>query len=127
MSTILWKPKNTEDTHLSKFIDQINSKYNLDLKTYNDLHNWSVKNISEFWDTTLQYTDIIYSGEYDTVVDELNIKPGIKWFEGLSLNFAENLLLYKDDRPAIISKFENHPSIINFLRKLKNWPFLLKN
>ena len=110
MSTILWKPKNTEDTHLSKFIDQINSKYNLDLKTYNDLHSWSVKNISEFWDTTLQYTDIIYSGEYDTVVDELNIKPGIKWFEGLSLNFAENLLLYKDDRPAIISKFENHSS-----------------
>ncbi len=110
MSTILWKPKNTEDTHLSKFIDEINSKYNLDLKTYNDLHSWSVKNISDFWDTTLQYTDIIHSGEYNTVIDELNIKPGIKWFEGLSLNFAENLLLYKDDRPAIISKFENHPS-----------------
>ena len=106
MSTIIWKPKNTEDTHLSKFIYQINSKYNLDIKTYKDLHSWSVKNISDFWDTTLQYTDIIHSGEYNTVIDELNIKPGIKWFEGLSLNFAENLLLYKDNRPAIISKFE---------------------
>ena len=108
MSKILWKPKNTEETHFSRFIDQINSKYDTDLKTYSDLHNWSVDNISDFWEATLGYTEIIYSGHYDTVIDQTNIEPGIKWFSGLSLNFAENLLRYKDDRPAIVSKIEDH-------------------
>jgi acetoacetyl-CoA synthetase len=108
MSKILWKPKNIEETHFSRFIDQINSKHNTDLKTYNDLHNWSVDNISDFWEATLGYTEIIYSGHYDAVINQTNIKPGIKWFSGLSLNFAENLLKHRDDRPAIISKIEDH-------------------
>ena len=108
MSKILWKPKNTEETHFSRFIDQINSKYDTDLKTYSDLHNWSVDNISDFWEATLGYTEIIYSGHYDSVIDQTNIEPGIKWFSGLSLNFAENLLRYRDDRPAIVSKIEDH-------------------
>jgi len=108
MSKILWKPKNTEETHFSRFIDKINSNHNTDLKTYNDLHKWSVDNISEFWEATLRYTDIIYSGQYETVIDKQNIEPGIKWFSGISLNFAENLLKHRDDRPAIISKIENH-------------------
>ena len=108
MSKILWKPKNTEETHFSRFIDQINSKHNTSLETYNDLHKWSVDNISEFWEATLGYTEIIYSGEYDAVIDQPNIEPGIKWFQGLSLNFAENLLKHRDGRPAIISKIEDH-------------------
>ena len=36
--------------------------------------------------------------------------PGVKWFTGLNLNFAENLLKYRDDQTAIISKIENHPA-----------------
>ena len=108
MSKILWKPKNTEKSYFSKFIEQVNSKYNLDLKTYNDLHKWSVNNISDFWETTLNFTEIIYSGQYDSVIDQLNIEPGIKWFQGISLNFAENLLKHRDERPAIISKIEDH-------------------
>ena len=109
MDKILWKPDNNQQTHFNHFIDLVNSKYDLDLKTYDDLYHWSVNNISQFWENTLDYSDIIYSGTYDRVIDNLKIKPGVKWFPGMSLNFAENLLKYRDDKTAIISKIENHP------------------
>ena len=109
MDKILWKPDNNQQTHFDHFIDLVNSKYDLDLKTYNDLYDWSVNNIPQFWEDTLDYSDIVYSGTYDRVIDNLKIKPGVKWFPGMSLNFAENLLKYRDDKTAIISKIENHP------------------
>jgi len=109
MDKILWKPDNNQQTHFNHFIDLVNSKYELDLKTYDDLYDWSVNNISQFWENTLDYSDIVYSGTYDRVIDNLKIKPGVKWFPGISLNFAENLLKYRDDKTAIISKIENHP------------------
>ena len=109
MDKILWKPDNNQQTHFNHFIDLVNSKYELDLKTYDDLYDWSVNNIPQFWENTLDYSDIVYSGTYDRVIDNLKIKPGVKWFPGISLNFAENLLKYRDDKTAIISKIENHP------------------
>ena len=109
MDKILWKPDNNQQTHFNHFIDLVNSKYELDLKTYDDLYDWSVNNIPQFWENSLDYSDIIYSGTYDRVIDNLKIKPGVKWFPGISLNFAENLLKYRDEKTAIISKIENHP------------------
>ena len=109
MDKILWKPDNNQQTHFNHFIDLVNSKYELDLKTYDDLYDWSVNNIPQFWENTLDYSDIVYSGTYDRVIDNLKIKPGVKWFPGISLNFAENLLKYRDEKTAIISKIENHP------------------
>jgi len=109
MDKILWKPDNNQKTHFNHFIDLVNSKYDLDLKTYNDLYDWSVNNIPQFWENTLDYSDIIYSGTYDRVIDNLKMEPGVKWFRGISLNFSENLLKYRDDKTAIISKIENHP------------------
>jgi acetoacetyl-CoA synthetase len=37
--------------------------------------------------------------------------PGANWFEGSRLNFAENLLRYRDDVVALISIREKHPTI----------------
>ena len=32
--------------------------------------------------------------------------PGAMWFKGARLNFAENLLRFRDDRPALVSIME---------------------
>ncbi len=37
--------------------------------------------------------------------------PGAKWFEGAELNFAENLLKYRDNKTAIISYREDLPKV----------------
>ena len=60
-------------------------------------------------ETSLEYSDIEYQGT-SKALDSLHMVPGVKWFTGLNLNFAENLLKYRDDQTAIISKIENRPA-----------------
>ena len=52
---------------------------------------------------------IIHSSIYTNVVDDLHKMPGAKWFSGSRLNFAENLLRYRNDDVAIYAKAENLP------------------
>ena len=72
MNEILWKPANTSDTHIIKFIDIVNTTYDEDLQTYDDLYHWSINNISHFWKASLEYSKIEYQGTYENVLDNLN-------------------------------------------------------
>jgi len=54
------------------------------------------------WD----FAEIRASCGYNEVVDDLHHFPGVKWFSGARLNFAENLLRYRDDRLAFIFRGE---------------------
>ena len=47
---------------------------------------------------------------YDQVVDDLKKFPGTRWFPGAKLNYAENLLRYRDDRLAFIFRGETQKS-----------------
>ena len=109
MSKIMWQP--TADqvpiTEMDKFRCQINEKFNLQLESYEDLHNWSVTNISEFWGEMWGYGDIIYSEPYKEAVDDLTKMPGAKWFSGARLNYAENLLRFRDNKIALVFQRED--------------------
>ncbi len=85
-----------------RFIHFINEKYKKDFTEYCQLYDWSVNYIKEFWPAVWQFTDIKASVTYSQVIDEPNKMPGAKWFEGARLNFAENLLRYRDDQVALI-------------------------
>ena len=109
MAKILWRPKNIHSTHMMKFMDRVNNVYDLHLKSYQDLHNWSIKNIPDFWKEVWNQSEIIHSNTYTDIVDDPNKIPGAKWFSGSRLNFAENLLRYRNDHIAIYAKTENLP------------------
>ena len=100
MNKPLWKPKKPKKSQMYDFIQLINRNYKLKITKYEDLHNWSVNNISDFWKEIWNYGDIIYSFKYTAVVKDLNKMPGAKWFINSKLNFAENLLRFKDDKVA---------------------------
>ncbi len=112
MNEILWNPKNTKKSNLVKFMSIINTKYNLKLNDYQALYDWSVKNIPDFWLELLFFSDILYSGDPTNVVEDLTMKPNLKWFPEMSLNFAENLLKHKKSKSlAIVSKNENSKAV----------------
>lgn len=69
--------------------------------------------------TTLQcwkYTGMISSAPYTKVIDDASKMPGAKFFPGARLNFAENLLRFRDDHPAIVFKAEtsNTETVITY-------------
>ena len=107
MNKILWNPNLDSKNNLEEFMGLINSKYALSLDSYQELYEWSVKNIPNFWNNVITYSDIQYSGDSTTVLEDLAMKPAANWFPNISLNFAENLLNERSDHLAIISKSEN--------------------
>ncbi len=92
---------------MTRFIKFVNKRYDMTLTCYDDLYEWSVNSISDFWAAMWDFLEIKASRKYDRVVDDETKMPGAKWFEGALLNFAENLLRYKDDRVALIFKGES--------------------
>ena len=105
----LWSPseKRIKATNMYRYMNYINDKYGKDFESYDPLWDWSVENISDFWESIWDFMDIKYSKKYDKVIVDGDKMPGAKWFVGAKLNFAENLLRYaKKDKTAIIFKGE---------------------
>ncbi|MDY6968766.1 MAG: acetoacetate--CoA ligase, partial [Spirochaetota bacterium] len=75
-------------------------------KIYEELYEWSISDIEVFWKSLWDFLDITYSRTYDQVLVDGDKMPGAKWFVGSRLNFAENLLRYRDENTAIIFKGE---------------------
>ena len=108
MKQPLWKPSEDKikNANMTRFIEFVNQKYGKKFKTYDNLYQWSVDSITDFWAAVWDFCEIKASKKYDQVVDDLKKFPGAKWFVGAKLNFAENLLRYRDDRLAFIFKGE---------------------
>ena len=93
-----------------RFMNVINEKHQKEFSTYSELHKWSIDHIPEFWEAMWDFADIIASQKADRVVDDLEKMPGARWFPGARLNFAENLLRYRDERTALIFNGESQVS-----------------
>ena len=108
MSEIMWHPSTgrTETSQMNQFRLFVNNKYAIELENYSDLYNWSVNEITNFWEAVWSYAEPVVSKDYDQVVDDDSKMPGAKWFSGSRLNFAENLLRRRDSHTAILSRRE---------------------
>jgi acetoacetyl-CoA synthetase len=108
----LWIPSDERkaQANLTRFIDQLNRTHGLHIETYAQLHAWSVSEIADFWAMMWEFAEIRASCGYEAVLDNVASFPGAKWFTGAQLNFAENLLRFRDDHPAFIFRGETQKS-----------------
>ena len=109
MKNILWNPTDPGKTKMAQFMYRVNQVYGLDMNSYDELFNWSVNHIPDFWDQIWDYAEIKHSIPHSTVIDDITKMPGAKWFSGAKLNFSENLLRYRDEQQAIVFKGEGQP------------------
>jgi acetoacetyl-CoA synthetase len=112
MAKLLWAPgeQQKKQANITRFISFVNEKHNLNIDSYQELHRWSIDRMSDFWAAVWEFTQIRASKPYDEVVDDLAKFPGAEWFAGARLNFAENLLRYRDDHIAFIFRGETQKS-----------------
>ncbi len=89
----------------------IGFKYEKAFTEYVDLYQWSIENLSDFWASFWEFAEIKTSTFYDRVIDDETQMPGAKWFPGARLNFAENILRYRDDHVALIFIGEDKENI----------------
>jgi acetoacetyl-CoA synthetase len=106
----IWKPGRNliEQSNLKKYMDWLFVKKGLYFRSYNDLWEWSVTDLEDFWESIWQYFNI---KSYDIYLEVLT-RPqrgmiGTKWFTRSRLNYAEHIFRNKSkDRPAILFQSE---------------------
>ena len=100
---IIWKPssESKKSSNLSRFIELVNQKHSLSIKTeYQEIWNWSVNNVESFWSLIWDFSEV--KGSKGAKISEnLGEMPGAKFFPEARLNYAENLLRSADNSLAI--------------------------
>jgi acetoacetyl-CoA synthetase len=92
---LLWMHTNPSSTQMWDFMQYVNTKYQQDFKTYAALHRWSIECPVNSWGAIWEFCGVRHSQAYDKVIDPAaatRMWPWPSWFEGATLNFAENLL-----------------------------------
>lgn len=110
MNLPLWQPtdEKIKTANITSFIELVNETYHLHIKNYQELYTWSIDNMAMFWSTMWEFGQIIASKPYDKVFDNISsFRPDVSWFPGSKLNFAENLLRYRNNNIALLSLSED--------------------
>ncbi len=105
MQDILWSPSPARmaDSNLRRFIDCIAARRDLPTGDYAALHRWSLERPDAFWFEVAHFADVKAEWAAAPVLENGDQMPGARWFPGARLNYAENLLHYRDDHPALIA------------------------
>ncbi|MYG01687.1 MAG: acetoacetate--CoA ligase [Acidobacteriia bacterium] len=90
-------PERVGASRLKRFMEEVGHS------DYASLHGWSVDRPEEFWSALWDFVGVVARREPDQVVEAFDRMPGARWFPGAELNFAENLLRFEDDRPALVA------------------------
>ncbi len=109
MSAPIWVPsqERAEGSNMARFIRFVRETTgNDDIRCYAPLWAFSVHQPQKFWPLVWEFCAIQASGSFEPVLLEGEKMPGAQWFPGVCLNFAENLLRHRDDRPALLFRNE---------------------
>ncbi len=113
----IWSPDKDylQKTQMFQFMKKMG------MQDYNELHRWSVDHFEDFWKEMLKFSGIIYQGLEDPVIHpdkKEPITPGGHFFPEIKLNFAENLLRFRDNQTALVSITESRRTLRYSYKKL---------
>ena len=100
----LWEPspEQIQKESITVFISQIEKSENITFRDFHEFRAWTVENIPIFWEKVSEFCCVHFSKKADSVVQDIKAMPGARWFPGAELNYAENLLRYKDEKKAVV-------------------------
>jgi acetoacetyl-CoA synthetase len=87
----------------------VRGTYACEVSDYSALYAFSINRPASFWNAVWEFCGVIAEGaegSREPVLLDGDQMPGARWFPNLRLNFAENLLRFRDDRVALIAANE---------------------
>jgi acetoacetyl-CoA synthetase len=88
-------------------MDCVNARQGLAMADYADVYRWSIDKPAQFWAELVRFADVRASCAKDgPVIENPDAMPGARFFSSARLNFAENLLRYRDAQPALVFRNE---------------------
>ena len=109
MSDLLWKPSPARiaAAQMTRFAAYAAAGRDVSLRDYSDLQRWSVTAPEAFWATLWDFCEVQAEEKGARVLENGEQFPGARWFPQARLNFAQNLLRYRDAQPALVTLLEN--------------------
>ena len=103
-TTPLWSPPQgaANTSRMAQFMAEINAEFGVDLKSFADLHGFSVRETEAFWSKAWDFLGVIGEKGGGPILRLGERFEDAKFFEGARLNYAENLLRKNDDNTALI-------------------------
>ncbi len=97
---LLWAPSEQwcQATHLHAYMRYMEGREGIELPDYDALWRFSVQEPERFWASIWDRYEVRSSAPYERVCSGGQM-PGVRWFEGARLNFAENLLAHRPREP----------------------------
>ena len=109
MNKPIWEPgtERIERANMNRFMRFVReSTGNEDIRRYAPLYDFSVRHPEKFWPLVWEFCGIRASGDHEPVLVDGDRMPGARWYPNVRLNFAQNLLRFRDDRTAIVFRNE---------------------
>ncbi|MCA6495534.1 MAG: acetoacetate--CoA ligase [Chitinophagaceae bacterium] len=112
---ILWEATADEKkaAAISQYMAWLESKCRLKFSCYDDLYQWSIKKSEEFWRSMVSFYQLFdFPEEQPVITNRQQDFIGVRWFEGVTLNYAEMIFRRANDsHPAILFTDELNPAI----------------
>ena len=106
LGDLLWTPDGSP-TEIDSYATFVKTEQGFDwANDYHQLWQWSVREKGVFWSSLWDWHDVIGRKGLRNLIDE-NQMPGARFFPDASINYAQNMLVEADDRPAIIAYGED--------------------
>jgi acetoacetyl-CoA synthetase len=104
----IWRPSpaRVADANLTRFIASVGARTGLQFRHYEDLYAWSISRPADFWSELARFAEVRADWGTGPALEHPERMPGARFFPNARLNFAENLLRFRDDQAALIFRNE---------------------
>lgn len=107
MKKPIWEPspERVERANLNRFVRYAREQTgNDDLRNYAAIYDFSIRHPERFWPLVWEFCGIRSTGTFHEVMVAGGHLAETRWFPGVRLNVAQNLLRFRDDRVALVAR-----------------------
>ena len=106
---LLWQPSDAQRAacRMTDYLAHLERSRGLRFADYAALYAWSITEIGEFWLSIADYFQVRLQGDPSADPGPSGGLPRAHWFQGATLNYAEQALRERDQRIAVIARSES--------------------
>ncbi len=106
---IVWEPspERVAAARITAFAAGLAREAGRTFADYGQLHAWTVDNPAAFWRQVWEFCGVVGDGPGDVVLEDPQAMLGARWFPGVRLNYAENMLQGPDQQVVIVFRAED--------------------
>ncbi len=109
---VLWRPPVDvrEQSRIGSYLAWLSAHRDRHFESYQQLWQWSVDDLEGFWSSIWDFFEVRAATPYREVLTGHSM-PGVAWFPGATLNYAEHALRPGPAGPAMIAHSQTRPPV----------------